>query len=95
MTQTEAPEYLVKDSYEGRHTTRVGKYRVSVFAASELAEMNEAGVLWISFGHVNGTERFSRNRYVAGPDGSLHLYASEGGKVIVHPADRKLRVLVS
>lgn len=90
-----APLYIDADTYTGKHTVRgPGKrYRVTTWAAGEIAALAPEGVLFTSFGHVNGVECFGRNRYVAGPGGELHLYDSEGAVKILHPADRKLRIL--
>lgn len=89
-----APLYIVKDTYTGKHTTPLRKgFRVTVWAAEELAALAPEGVIFGSFGHVNGVEMFGRNRYRADAEGNLHLYDSDGAKKIVHPASRKLRII--
>lgn len=94
-TQTTAPASIAPDTYAGhwvRHGIPAGM-RVSVFTAAQLAAHATEGVMWASFGHVGGREGFGRDRYVADPAGNLHVYDSTGRKVIIHPADRKLRIL--
>jgi hypothetical protein len=93
-TRRTAPEYIDRDTYEGKWT-RSGipaGMRVSEFTAAELAELAPEGVLWTSFGHLSGREQFGRSRYVAAA-GNLHVYDQAGRKIIVHPAARTLRVL--
>lgn len=90
-----APEYIAKDTYTGKHSVlgvRKGR-RVSVWGAGELAAMAPEGVIFESFGHVNGLEGFARVRYVADSEGNLHGYDSDGAKKVIHPASRKLRIL--
>lgn len=96
-TATAAPAYIARDTYTGRYTTnnlRPG-YSVSSFTAAELAAFATEGVLWESFGTPRGSRRehFARTRYVADSDGNLHCYSADGHKVIVHPADRVLRIV--
>lgn len=92
---TEAPNYIAKDTYTGRHTVWNPKtLRPEAWKAVELAQFAPEGIFWYSFGHVNGREGFGRTRYVADSDGNLHCYDSNGRKVIVHPAGRSLRILV-
>jgi hypothetical protein len=99
MTQTSAttaPDRTDADTYAG-HWTRAGipaGMRVGVFTAAELAALAPTGVIWESFGHLrNGREGFGRSRYIADAAGNLHVYDSNGRKVIMHPAARSLRVL--
>lgn len=90
-----APQRIERDTYTGRHTVwGPGKsYRVTMWGAAELARLAPEGAIFESFGHVRGKEGFSRTRYVADTAGNLHCYDSEGTKKIIHPADRKLRIL--
>lgn len=93
-----APEYIESDEYQGSHTVRFNsrKHRVATYAAFELATFADASgtaVIFESYGHVNGVERFCRTRYRADSNGNLHGYDSDGAKKIIHPFDRKLRVL--
>ena len=94
-TQTEAPDFIARDTYAGRHTVlrHPGTVRSAVFTAAELAAMAPSGILWEAFGRVQGCEGFGRTRYVADAEGNLHCYDSDGAKKIVHPAGRRIRVL--
>lgn len=96
MTKTEAPTYIARDTYEGRHSIHrpVAKVKAGTFTAAEIAAMAPEGVIWNSFGATfPGRESFGRERYIADSEGNLHVYDSNGRKVIVHPAGRKLRLL--
>lgn len=100
MTTTKAaaaPQYIAPDTYTGRWM-RDGipaDRGASTFQARELAQFATEGIIWESAGHTNsGRELFCRTRYVADTSGALHCYDSSGRKVIVHPADRAIRVLV-
>lgn len=91
-----APVCIGRDEYAGPHTVRFNarKFRVAVYTAAELATlMGRETVLFESFGHVGGVEHFTRTRFVSDAAGNLHGYDSEGARKIIHPADRKLRVL--
>ncbi len=95
-TQAEAPNYIARDAYEGRHSIHRpnGKVKAGTFLAIEIAEMASEGVIWESFGATfPGRESFGRSRYIADADGNLHVYDSNGRKIIVHPARRRLRLL--
>jgi len=96
MTKTEAPKFIARDTYAGKYSIHrpVAKVKAGVFLASEIAEMAPEGIVWVSFGATfPGRESFGRERYVADEEGNLHVYDSNGAKVIVHPAGRKLRLL--
>ena len=94
LSRNNAPEFIGKDDYQGRHTVAAGKrFRTTTWEARELAALSREGVIFVSFGHVGGVERFGRTRYVADAAGSLHCYDSDGAKKIVHPAGRTLRIL--
>ncbi len=98
MTTNEAPAYIARDTYTGRHSIHRpnAKVKADSFAAAELAAIAPTGVIWESFGATfPGRESFGRSRYVAAPNGDLHVYDSEGRRVIIHPADRKIRVLTA
>lgn len=90
-----APDYIRRDDFTGRLTALMDprKYRVAVYTAAELAARDDHGVIFESFGHLRGVETFGRTRYIADGLGNLHCYAWDGAKTIIHPADRKLRVL--
>lgn len=101
MTQTSettAPDYIdaiADDARPARFTRRgipAGMF-VDTRPAAEIAALAPAGVLWESFGHVNGRECFGHERYVAAANGDLHIYASDGSKSVIHPAARRLRFL--
>lgn len=90
------PLYIGKDTYTGKHTTAVRKgMRVTTWAASELADLATEGVIFASFGHVHGQEKFARTRYLADDEGNLHCYDSCGGLGVVYRASRKLRILTT
>lgn len=92
----DAPQRIEKDTYQGRQTTAKGrKHRIAVWTAAELAKLAREGVIFESFGRVNGVEMFGRTHYVADASGALHCYDSEGAKKCIHPSDRKLRILVA
>lgn len=99
MTQTSdttAPDYIAAETNVSYSWTRRGipaGMRVSVFTAAELAALAPEGIIWESFGHDRGRECFGRTRYIADAAGNLHTYASDGHKVLIHPAARALRVL--
>lgn len=90
------PAYIARDSYSGRHAVLRRKAKAASFKAAEIAAFAPTGVIWESFGHpFPGREGFGRSRYVAAPNGDLHIYASDGHLVIVHPAERVIRVLTA
>lgn len=91
----DAPDYIAKDTYTGRHVTTLRPgFRCTTWRAGELAQgMNPEGVIFEWFGRQNGKDQFSRTRYVSDSDGNLHCYDSDGAKKIIHPAQRKLRIL--
>jgi len=96
MTTNEAPKYIARDTYAGRHSIHRpnAKVKAGMFEAREIADMDSEGVIWESFGATfPGRESFGRSRYVADGEGNLHIYDSEGALVIIHPADRKIRLL--
>lgn len=96
MTTTEAPRYIARDTYTGKLAIHrpVAKVKAASFAAAELAAMAPAGVIWESFGTAfPGRESFGRSRYVAAPNGDLHIYNSAGLLTLIHPASRRIRVL--
>ncbi len=96
QTSTEAPAYIERDTYTGRHSIHRSnaKVKVGIFTAAEVAAMAPTGIVWISFGATfPGRESFGRERYVADAEGNLHVYDSNGRKVIIHPVGRKLRLL--
>lgn len=96
MTNTEAPKYIARDTYTGRQSIHRpnAKVKAGLFEAREIAAMGHEGVIWESFGATfPGRESFGRSRYVADDEGNLHIYDSNGMLVLVHPADRKIRLL--
>ena len=95
LAQTEAPAYLARDTYTGKHTLRSNRVRSDVFEARELAAManGQVIVLWESMGHTRGgVQLFARSRYLPQADGSLVAYNADGGRTLIHPADRKIRI---
>ncbi len=98
MPNTEAPLYIARDTYTGRHAIHrpVAKVKAASFTAAELAAMAPTGVIWESFGATfPGRESFGRSRYVADSEGNLHIYDSEGARTLIHPATRLVRVLTA
>jgi len=84
---------IAKDTYTGKWTVR-GSRRSDVFTAAELAAMTDGIiVLWEFSGHVNGQPLYARTRFVGQADGSLAGYDSDGTRTIIHPADRKIRII--
>lgn len=95
LAQSEAPAYLPRDTYQGKHTLRSNRVRSDVFEARELAAManGQVIVLWESAGHMrDGVQLFCRARYMPLSDGSLVGYDWAGAREIIHPADRKIRI---
>lgn len=94
---TAAPaKFIAPDTYTGTYTRRgiPAGFRVAHGTAAEIAAAMPTGVMWVSFGHLRcGREGFGRTRFVADSTGALHCYASNGNRVIIHPADRELRFL--
>ena len=98
MTTTHAPYIAAEPKVEGRRYQRTGipaGMRLSYFTAAELAGLlGTEGTFWEYHGHAhNGRPLFGRTRYVADAEGNLAVYSSEGGLVLVHPADRRIGVL--
>lgn len=91
-----APQYLARDTYTGRHTFRSNRVRSDAYTARELAAFGNVGeilVLWESAGKMrDGVTLYVRSRLIPQADGSLVGYNADGGRSIVHPADRTLRV---
>lgn len=92
ITETTAPDRIAKDDYQGKYTIR-GSRKSAMWSAKEIAQIKGEGIIWESFGRINGREHFGRTRYVADAKGNLHCYDSAGRKVIIHRAARKLRLL--
>lgn len=92
------PLFTTPDTYTG-HWTREGipaHLGAASHLARDIAATATTGIIWESAGHMaSGRELFCRSRYIATSDGSLHMYTSSGRKVIVHPADRPVRILVT
>ncbi len=104
MTQTatataaEAPAYIARDTYAGRHSIHrpVAKVKADAYTAAELAALAPTGIIWESFGATfPGRESFGRRRYVADAAGNLHIYDSDGARKQIHPAARAIRVLTA
>ena len=88
-----APNYIPADDYKGR--TAVYNVNSDVFTAKELAEFIGAGntaPLFVYYGHLrNGKKLFARDRFYS--DGEkLYGYDSTGQLMIIHPAERKIRI---
>lgn len=88
--------YTTEDTYRGRYTVwgPGEKYRVAVWAAGDIAKFSKEGAVFESFGKVRGREGFGRTRYIADAEGNLHCYDRDGVRKCIHPASRKLRILV-
>lgn len=91
-----APKYLARDTYTGRHTLRSNRVRSATYTARELASFGKVGevlVLWESAGTMrDGVALYVRSRFIPQADGSLVGYDAEGGRSVVHPAERTVRV---
>lgn len=95
---TAAPAHIARDAYTGRHSIhrKTAAVKAASFTAVEIAAMAPTGVIWESFGATfPGRESFGRSRYVADAEGNLHIYNSDGGKTLIHPATRSIRLLTS
>ena len=93
-----APAYIPADSYHGRAIKFFSDpARLGWAPAATLADSFGEGVItpvWEYFGTNDaGQLMFSRTRFVADAAGQLHGYDSTGRKVIIHPADRRVRFL--
>jgi hypothetical protein len=89
--------YITPDTtYNGRHTLRSNRRRSDVFTAKELSAMATPGtplVVWEHSGTVQGVNLYVRTRFIAQEDGSLIGYSADGDRTIIHPADRRIRVM--
>lgn len=101
MTNTTAPEYTDRDTYTGKwrvtKSPRNAAYGIGSASARDLADTYGAGtpfIIWEYVGNLhNGLQLFVRTRFIADSEGDLHGYDSNGRKVIIHPADRKVWLL--
>jgi hypothetical protein len=98
MITLTAPEYLGRSTHTGRWTrtfSASARYAASAFTAGELATMHAGEfAIWESAGHMrDGRELFCLSRFVPQADGSLVGYDADGRRIIVHPAERSLRIL--
>lgn len=91
------PEWIAPDDFAGRWVLAgplKDTHRVELWTAGELAGFAPESAVYTSFGTLqSGREGFARERYLADRFGNLHVYASNGQKVIVHPSDRQLRIV--
>lgn len=90
------PDYIARDTYQGPHSRHSNKILSGTFLARELAALSPVGAvfaLWEHRGTVNGVALYGRTRFVGQEDGSLHGYDSDGVCKIIHPADRRIRVV--
>lgn len=99
MIATATPaRYIAKSEHQGSWVkSATSGYRIDEFTAGELAQMAPAETgeinLWEASGsRQGGIQFFYRTRFVAQADGSIADYASDGHLVIIHPADRKIRI---
>ena len=84
---------IERDTYTGKYTV-TGSRNSDVFTAAELAAMfTGTFVVWEHVGTVSGRSLWGRTRFVAQPDGSLAGFDSDGVCKIIHPADRRLRII--
>ncbi len=97
MTTTSAASYITADTHAGTWTRKgiPAGHRADNFTAAELAEMfGQEFVIWESAGQSrDGRELFVRSRNVPQTDCSLAGYDADGRLIILHPANRALRVL--
>lgn len=91
--------HIARDTHTGRHMLTSNTVRSDVFTAAELARMAASGdviVLWEYAGRVRtGKDLYVRTRFVGQEDGSLVGYAGDGHLSIIHPADRRIRVITT
>lgn len=97
-----APTYVERDTHEGRWSaTRDPKTKGQgwtlgwEYAEVLAAQIGESGhlIMWIYKGHTRtGRMLFSRQRVYA-YDGCLHVYGSDGHRVLIYPEGRKVRYL--
>lgn len=100
-TDTAAPAYIARDTYEGTwqttkpaNDTRYGIGRAFAYDLAATHGTEAPFIIWEFSGHTrNGWRLFTRSRYLADAKGNLHGYDSNGRKVIIHPADREVRYL--
>ena len=79
-------------------TAKAKGYIATEWTAGELTAFVPEGpdttvVLWISFGHVHGVERFGRHTLKRRAEGGLTMVLPNGNSVVQYPADRILRIL--
>ncbi len=89
------PLWIHRDDHTGRWMREgiPAGQRISGVTAAELAAMG-LDTVWEYSGRArSGRALFHRTRIVAAEDGSLGCYDSAGALVLVHPADRVVRVL--
>lgn len=92
----EVVRFIAPDTYVGRWTRRIrpGTHRNDLFTAAELATLfTVPAAIWEYSGGVGGRDLYVRTRYVGQADGTLAGYDSDGRCTIIHPADRKIRIL--
>lgn len=97
---TAPARYIAKSEHKGAWVkTLASGYRIDTFTAREIAEMGlprgatgEINLWEAASSRQGGVQFFYRVRFIAQEDGSLAAYASGGLLVIVHPADRKIRI---
>lgn len=94
MTTQPVPDHIAADTYTGKARIR-GNVRSGVFTSAELAAMIGAGntsALFEYSGHLrNGQPLYVRTRFYS--DGAkIYGYDAAGQMLIIHPAERKIRV---
>ena len=97
-TATTAPHHIDVTTYHGPAVKRFNDLnRLGWAPAATLAAQHtvgEAFAVWEYFGRNDaGQLMFARTRFVADDAGNLHGYDSTGRKVIIHPADRRVKFL--
>jgi hypothetical protein len=98
MTSTATiARYIVPSTATGKATRRSNALRSDVFTAAELAEAFGVGTVrevWEFSGHTHdGVALYCRTRFVGQEDGALAGYDATGRLLIVHPAERQIRIV--
>lgn len=97
MTSTALARHIAPSTTTGKATRCSNALRSDVFTAAELVEAFGVGTVhevWEFSGHTHGgVALYCRTRFVGQEDGSLAGYDATGRLVIVHPADRQIRIV--
>lgn len=95
-TRTAPAPHIAASTHTGRWARPANGVRSDVFTARELVEIFGVGqvrIVWEFSGHTHGEALYCRTRFIGQEDGSLAAYAKDGHLVLVHPADRRIRII--